>query len=85
MNDMSDMTPDLTNELTVFFKALVDVERLQIAGLLAHKPLSVEQMAAQLEMKPAAPASAAVMFGTRRRSNFATALCGKIVLPPGPV
>jgi biotin operon repressor len=51
---MNDMTPDLTGELTVFFKALVDVERLQIAGLLAHKPHSVEQLAAQLEMRPAA-------------------------------
>ena len=35
---MSDTTPDLTHALTVFFKALVDAERLQIAGLLARKP-----------------------------------------------
>ena len=27
----------------------------------------------------------AVIFGTSRRSSFAIALCGKIVLPPGPV
>src|SRR5207249_327845 len=33
----------------------------------------------------AASASAAVMSGTSRRSSFATALCGKIVFPPGPV
>ena len=51
---MSDLTPDLTDELTAFFKALVDVERLQIAGRLAQKPHSAEQLAAQLEMKPAA-------------------------------
>jgi len=51
---MSDTTPDLTHALTVFFKALVDAERLQIAGLLARKPRSAEQLAAQLEMKPAA-------------------------------
>ena len=51
---MSDMTPDLTHALTVFFKALVDAERLQIAGRLARKPHSAEQLAAQLEMKPAA-------------------------------
>lgn len=51
---MNDITPDLTRELTVFFKALVDSERLQIAGLLARKPHSAEQLAAQLEMKPAA-------------------------------
>jgi biotin operon repressor len=51
---MSDMTPDLTHALTIFFKALVDGERLQIAGLLARKPQSAEQLAAQLKMKPAA-------------------------------
>ncbi len=51
---MSDMTPDLTHALTVFFKALVDAERLQIAGRLARKPHSAEQLAAQLEVKPAA-------------------------------
>ncbi len=51
---MSDLTPDLTHALAVFFKALVDTERLQIAGLLARRPLSAEQLAAQLEMKPAA-------------------------------
>jgi predicted transcriptional regulator len=51
---MSDLTPDLTQALTVFFKTLVDTERLQIAGLLARKPLSAEQLAAQLGMKPAA-------------------------------
>jgi biotin operon repressor len=51
---MNDITPDLTRELTVFFKALVDSERLQIVGLLARKPHSAEQLAAQLDMKPAA-------------------------------
>ena len=51
---MSDTPPDLTHALTIFFKALVDGERLQIAGLLARKPQSAEQLAAQLKMKPAA-------------------------------
>ncbi len=51
---MSDTVPDATLDLTIFFKTLVDTERLQIAGLLARKPLSAEQLAAQLEMKPAA-------------------------------
>lgn len=45
---------DDVETLTTFFKTLVDTDRLQIAGLLARKSLSAEQLAAQLEMKPAA-------------------------------
>ncbi len=49
---MSELTPDLTDSLTVFFKALVDHERLQIAGLLARAPRSADQLAALTELKP---------------------------------
>lgn len=51
---MNDMPPEMTHALTTFLKALVDTERLQIAGLLARKPYSTGQLAAQLEIKPAA-------------------------------
>jgi DNA-binding HxlR family transcriptional regulator len=50
---MNDTTPELTQALSIFLRALVDTERLQIAGLLARKPHSAEQLAAQLGLKPA--------------------------------
>lgn len=39
-------------QLAAFFRALSDVSRLKIAGLLAHEPLSVEQLAAMLDLRP---------------------------------
>ena len=43
----------MTNtELVTFFKALADVNRLKIVGLLAEKPYSVEELAALLNLKP---------------------------------
>jgi hypothetical protein len=47
---------NMTHGMAVFLKALVDTERLQIAGLLARKPHTAEQLAAQLELRPAAVA-----------------------------
>ncbi len=38
--------------LLTFFKALADANRLKIVGLLAQEPLSVEQLAAVLELRP---------------------------------
>ena len=43
---------EYTNELLAFFKALADVNRLKIIGLLAQEPLSVEQLAEMLELTP---------------------------------
>jgi predicted transcriptional regulator len=40
------------NELTDFFKALADANRLKIIGLLAQQPLSVEQIAEMLSLHP---------------------------------
>jgi len=48
---MDEMTA--TEELLDFFKALADGNRLRIVGLLAAKPLCVEEMAAILELSPA--------------------------------
>ncbi len=42
----------LTDELLAFFKALADANRLKIVGLLAREPLSVEQLAAVLDLAP---------------------------------
>lgn len=39
-------------QLAAFFRALADVSRLKIAGLLAQEPLSVEQLAAMLDLRP---------------------------------
>lgn len=39
-------------ELLEFFKALADGNRLKILGLLARQPLSVEQMAEMLALRP---------------------------------
>jgi predicted transcriptional regulator len=38
--------------LLEFFKALADPNRLRIIGMLAQQPLSVEQMAAMLKLRP---------------------------------
>lgn len=40
-------------QLTLFFKALADENRLKIVGLLAHKPHSVEELAANLDISSA--------------------------------
>jgi DNA-binding HxlR family transcriptional regulator len=42
----------MSEELVTFFKALADTSRLKIVGLLAHKPYSVEELAALLDLKP---------------------------------
>jgi biotin operon repressor len=39
-------------QLVNFFKALADPNRLKILGLLAQQPLSVEQLAEMLELRP---------------------------------
>lgn len=39
-------------ELLAFFKALADANRLKIIGLLAEQPLSVEQLAEILHLRP---------------------------------
>lgn len=44
-------SPDVP-QLAAFFRALSDVSRLKIAGLLAESPLTVEQLAAMLELRP---------------------------------
>lgn len=41
-----------TAELLEFFKALADPRRLKLIGLLAHKPHSVEELAALLDLSP---------------------------------
>ena len=41
-----------TEELLEFFKALADGNRLRILGLLARQPLTVEQMAEMLGLRP---------------------------------
>ncbi len=45
------MDPD--DEVMVFFKTLVDADRLRIAGLLGMESLSVEQLADRLGLRPA--------------------------------
>jgi predicted transcriptional regulator len=48
-----EMPPFQANEeLLAFFKALADATRLKIVGLLAKEPLTVEQLAAMLELWP---------------------------------
>jgi predicted transcriptional regulator len=42
----------LPEEYLKFFKAMADANRLRILGLLAMEPLSVEQLAAMLKLKP---------------------------------
>jgi predicted transcriptional regulator len=43
-------TPDPSEELLNFFKALADDKRLKIVGLLAQQPCTVEQLAALLNL-----------------------------------
>lgn len=43
---------DTQNEFITFFKAMADANRLKIVGLLAQEPMSVEQLAATLELSP---------------------------------
>ncbi|MGW8318554.1 MAG: DUF2087 domain-containing protein [Candidatus Promineifilaceae bacterium] len=43
---------DPSQELLAFFKALSDINRLKIVGLLAQKAYSVEELAAMLELRP---------------------------------
>lgn len=46
-------TPDASmQELLEFFKALADANRLRILGLLARQPLTVEQLAEMLGLRP---------------------------------
>jgi hypothetical protein len=45
-------TSDQNEELLNFFKALADANRLKIIGLLAHQPLTVEQLASLLRLGP---------------------------------
>jgi hypothetical protein len=42
----------MSEELVSFFKALADVSRLKIVGLLANRSYSVEELAALLDLKP---------------------------------
>lgn len=46
------VTEENLQELLKFFKALSDINRLKIVGLLAQKPLSVEQIAEILQIHP---------------------------------
>lgn len=47
-----DAPPAHGDQLLSFFKALADANRLKIVGLLAHRPYSVEQLAAMLNLRP---------------------------------
>ena len=40
------------DDLLPFFKALADANRLKMVGLLAHQPLTVEQLAEMLGLRP---------------------------------
>ena len=42
--------PQAAEELLAFFKALSDINRLKIVGLLANKPYTVEELAAALNL-----------------------------------
>ena len=44
--------PPSDEQILSFFKALADANRLKIIGLLAQKPLSVEELAAILDLRP---------------------------------
>jgi hypothetical protein len=46
--------PEIQTALELFFKALVDSDRLQIAGVLARQPQTAEHLATQLNLKPVA-------------------------------
>jgi predicted transcriptional regulator len=43
---------EIFSESLAFFKALADANRLKIIGLLAREPLTVEQIAAVLDLRP---------------------------------
>ena len=43
---------DADDEVLVFFKTLVDADRLRMAGMLGMEPLSVEQLAERLGLRP---------------------------------
>lgn len=47
-----DAAPDIRDQLVTFYKALSDVSRLKIVGLLAQRPYSVEELAQLLSLKP---------------------------------
>ncbi len=49
---------DTNDEVMVFFKALVDADRLRMAGLLGTEPLRMEQLAERLKLRPAQVANA---------------------------
>jgi hypothetical protein len=46
------METEQSAELLTFFKALADENRLKIVGLLARKPMTVEELASLLEISP---------------------------------
>ncbi len=46
-----DTTPDPRQQLVTFYKALADLNRLKIVGLLAQRPYSVEELAELLQLK----------------------------------
>ena len=41
-----------SKEMIDFFKALGDADRLKIAGLLANEALTIDQIAAKLDLRP---------------------------------
>lgn len=47
-----DTAPETREQLVTFYKALADVSRLKIVGLLAQRPYSVEELAELLHLKP---------------------------------
>ncbi len=47
-----DAFPQEREQLVAFYKALADVNRLKIVGLLAQRPYSVEELAELLRLKP---------------------------------
>jgi hypothetical protein len=51
------MDPQTENEIITFFKVFVQVDRLKIAGLLGIEPLSLEQVAERLQLRPAVAAN----------------------------
>jgi hypothetical protein len=69
------MTSDPTSELQRFFAALSDEERLRVAGVLAGREATTQELAALLQMRPqpvskhlATLATAGVVTSTQRRS-----------------
>ena len=60
---------DDNEQLLEFFKALSDANRLKIIGLLAERPLTVEQMAEMLHLR------ASTVSNHLRASRFTSAVC----------